>query len=171
MSAHAMMSLLFAAAVDIDKSGSRHLHDKMALMGFCLSYDEIRKFKLSVTQTLQGNDGQECLQAEYTQPFTQYVADTFDHNIRTLDGHGTFHGIKNNISYERFHEVPCSCHGNIDVQVQWHMGGTDRHDQNVATYCISIAHKEMVVACILIPAEFFCEQCMAVIPTQRHWAQ
>ena len=27
------------------------------------------------------------------QSFIQYIADNVDHNIRTLDGHGTFHGM------------------------------------------------------------------------------
>ena len=28
-----------------------------------------------------------------TNEFVQYAADNVDHNIRTLDGHGTFHGV------------------------------------------------------------------------------
>ena len=28
-----------------------------------------------------------------TQQFVQYAADNVDHNICTLDGHGTFHGM------------------------------------------------------------------------------
>ena len=30
---------------------------------------------------------------EYSSQFVQYVADNVDHNIRTLDGNNTFHGM------------------------------------------------------------------------------
>jgi hypothetical protein len=40
--------------------------------------------------------GFECnnsFEGPHVEIFTQYVADNFDHNVRTLDGYGTFHGM------------------------------------------------------------------------------
>ena len=69
---------------------SRFLITTLNHLGFCSSYAEVQKMELNAAATVQGTplacqpvDGQ-CL---------QYVADNVDHNIATLDGHGTFHGM------------------------------------------------------------------------------
>jgi hypothetical protein len=87
-----LMPLLFGAAVDVDKLGNRQLHDKLSRMGFSLSYDEVQRFKQSVLQRFPCYSDDETMQ-DTSKQFTQYVADNFDHNIKTLDGKGTFHGM------------------------------------------------------------------------------
>ena len=66
---------------------SRFLIDQLHSLGFCSPYSEVKRFEISAA-TSQGNaipnhDGQ----------FVQYSADNVDHNISTLDGHNTFHGM------------------------------------------------------------------------------
>ena len=56
--------------------------------GFCSSYAEVTKFDRSAAV----NDGTDVPHfREGT--FVQYVADNVAHNIRTLDGQSTFHGM------------------------------------------------------------------------------
>ena len=57
-------------------------------MGFCCSYHEVLKFSKSAAKE-QGTD----LTCYEDGKCVQYVADNVDHNIRTLDGLGTFHGM------------------------------------------------------------------------------
>jgi hypothetical protein len=62
----------------------------LARLGFCVSYDELIKYKQSVVMAEQMSVPCESC-SEGT--FTQWVADNVDHNTQTLDGHGTFHGM------------------------------------------------------------------------------
>lgn len=69
--------------------GSRFLWDTLNTLGFASSYTEVQRFELNAaaaahdrTNTQFGNG-----------TFVQYIADNLDHNLRTLDGHGTFHGM------------------------------------------------------------------------------
>jgi hypothetical protein len=55
---------------------------------FCCSYTDIQKFERSAATT-QGTDIPGCT----PETFIQYVADNVDHNVRSLDGQGTFHGM------------------------------------------------------------------------------
>jgi len=49
------------------------------------------RYKQSVLQFVPGYV-EELLTSD-NRPFIQYVADNVDHNVRTLDGRGTFHGM------------------------------------------------------------------------------
>ena len=66
--------------------GSRFLIDSLYAHGLCLSYDEVLRFSKSAARS-----------SDTTYPisghFGHYIADNVDHNLRTLDGHGTFHGM------------------------------------------------------------------------------
>lgn len=69
--------------------GSIFLLDTLNTLGFASSYTEVQRFELNAaaaahdrTNTGFGNG-----------TFVQYIADNVDHNLRTLDGHGTFHGM------------------------------------------------------------------------------
>jgi hypothetical protein len=69
--------------------GSKMLIEMLNELGFCCSYSEVQKFEKSaaVSQTfdrpdLSGNE------------FIQFMADSVDHIIKTLDGRNTFHGIR-----------------------------------------------------------------------------
>ncbi|CAG2201846.1 unnamed protein product [Mytilus edulis] len=67
---------------------SRFLVSTLNNLGFCSSYQEIQKFESSAALT-QGVD----IPGEICNSFIQFVADNVDHNVRTLDGNNTFHGM------------------------------------------------------------------------------
>ena len=67
---------------------SKFLVDTLYRLGFCSSYTEIKKFEVSAAAS-QGTD----IPGNNPGQFTQYIADNVDHNIRTLDGHNTIHGM------------------------------------------------------------------------------
>jgi 5'-3' exonuclease len=67
---------------------SRFLIDTLNAHGFCSSYSEVQKYERSAAVN-QGLDIPEFLPGQ----FVQYVADNVDHDTRTLDGSGTFHGM------------------------------------------------------------------------------
>lgn len=82
-----------AMSVSIDNvCGSSELIIETARLGLCTSYDELIRFKQSVVMAKRcdssENDGVKTL----TQ-FTQFIGDNVDHDLRTLDGLGTFHGM------------------------------------------------------------------------------
>lgn len=57
--------------------------------GFCSTYAEAKKFQSCATVALHA----EKLNSNYNIPVIKYVADNVDHNLRTLDGRNTFHGM------------------------------------------------------------------------------
>ena len=59
-------------------------------IGFPLTYDEVVRYKQSV---LQHNSGMLTEMDSYPQTFTQFSANNVDHNVATVDGKGTFHGM------------------------------------------------------------------------------
>ena len=56
-----------------------------------VSYSEIAKFKQEVVANQNMDDVIKDTSSSET--FTQWAADNVDHNLRTLDGTGTFHGM------------------------------------------------------------------------------
>ena len=68
--------------------GSRIMIDVLFKMGFCTSYTEVLKFMVCA-----------AFYQSITLPIipetsvVHYAADNVDHNVRTLDGHNTFHGM------------------------------------------------------------------------------
>ena len=68
--------------------GSRFLVDSLNSHGFCTSYTEVKKFEMSAASS-QATD----LPGINPGHFVQFVADNVDHNVRTLDGFNTFHGM------------------------------------------------------------------------------
>ena len=83
--------ILFGLGIEMDHVfGSKWLINELARLGFSISYDEVMRYKQSVIQ----NESMENILADYIPgTFTQWVADNIDHNIATLDGQGTFHGM------------------------------------------------------------------------------
>ncbi|CAC5424082.1 unnamed protein product [Mytilus coruscus] len=67
---------------------SRFLVSTIHSLGFCTSYSEIQRFQSSAAKS-QGVD----LPGDVSNSYIQFVADNVDHNIRTLDGNDTFHGM------------------------------------------------------------------------------
>ena len=66
--------------------GSRFLVDSLHSHGICVSYSEVLNFESSAA-SFKGTDVLAAGQ------FGQYIADNVDHNVRTLDGHGTIHAM------------------------------------------------------------------------------
>jgi len=66
---------------------SRFLIDTLHQHGFCCSYNEVHQYE----QNAALNCGTDI--PNYSSQFIQYVADNVDHNIKTLDGNDTFHGM------------------------------------------------------------------------------
>ena len=67
---------------------SKFLIDSLNSHGFCASYKTVQKYERSAAVA------QEMEIPGYTPGhFVQYSADNVDHNLRTLDGTGTFHGM------------------------------------------------------------------------------
>ena len=70
--------------------GSKWLVNELSQLGFSITYDEVNRYKQSVIQS----ESLEDVITEYLPgTFTQWVADNVDHNISTLNGEGTFHGM------------------------------------------------------------------------------
>jgi len=66
---------------------SRFLIDSLHKHGFCSPYKEVVRFE----QNDAANQGTDI--SNYDAQFVQYSADNVDHNIRTIDGANTFHGM------------------------------------------------------------------------------
>ena len=66
--------------------GSRFLVDSLHSHGFCLRYSEVVRFS-KCAANIRGTS------ISTAGRFGQFVADNVDHNLRTLDGRGTYHGM------------------------------------------------------------------------------
>ena len=83
------MSLMLYLAVQLDHMyGSEQLLLHLSRLGFCLSVDEVTRCKQSVMKHRS-----ESLAFPGSGYGAQFVADNVDHNVRTLDGYDTFHGM------------------------------------------------------------------------------
>lgn len=71
-----------------DQFDSRFLIDSLHTHGFCCSYAEVQKFQRCAV-AVQGTSFPEYFPGH----FHQYVGDNVDHDIATLDGKNTFHGM------------------------------------------------------------------------------
>ena len=67
--------------------GSKFLIETLNSLGFCSSYHEVQRFEQSaaVSQGIEIKKSNE--------QFVQFIADNVDHNIGTIDGLNTFHGM------------------------------------------------------------------------------
>lgn len=81
--------ILFGVGVSLDHMfGSRLLLDVLARLGFSITHDEVGRYKQSIVQCNHLD-----LPNSYAHSFTQWSGDNVDHNLKTLDGTGTFHGM------------------------------------------------------------------------------
>ena len=81
--------LQLGLAVDMHSSfASRFLIDSLNALGFCSSYNEVLNYQQSASVS-QGLDLSEFFPGQWM----QYIADNVDHDIRTIDGRNTFHGM------------------------------------------------------------------------------
>lgn len=83
----------FGLGVELEKSfGSKWLLDHLAKLGFSVSSDEVLRYKQSAIEHSRQH-GNDSFFERNTSYFTQWSADNVDHNIVTLTGKGTFHGM------------------------------------------------------------------------------
>ena len=88
----AIAPILFGVGIDIDKStGCKQLINHLARLGFSITPEEITRFKQSAIEDMDNNDN--TTQAESNNDYKQWVADNVDHNVATMTGNGTFHGM------------------------------------------------------------------------------
>ena len=66
---------------------SRFLIDSLHYHGFCCSYNEVQQFERCAALSHKTDI------PNYTTQAVQYAADNVVHNVRTLDGNDTFHGM------------------------------------------------------------------------------
>ena len=75
--------------VSVDKSfGSKWLVNFLYKLGFSISKEEVLKFKQSVAE-----HSEDITEGNNEGTFAQWVGDNVDHNVATLTGKGTFHGM------------------------------------------------------------------------------
>ena len=81
--------LLFGLGTSIDHVyGSKWLITMLSRLGFSVSSDEVNRFKQSAVSDEKSN-----VIPPSEDFFTQWSGDNVDHNVMTLDGLGTFHGM------------------------------------------------------------------------------
>ena len=101
-------TVLLGLSVSLDHLlGSTLLDNILSRLGFCCSYDEISQFKQSVVQSDDELSPFACAES-----FTQFAADNVDHNVWTIYGADTFHGMRiismsphNSLSIQHFGDV------------------------------------------------------------------
>lgn len=82
---------MLALGVGLDHIyGSRWLIDDLFKLGFTVSYTEVTKYKQACSGVPIDQQIKSLCPEEI---FSQFVADNTDHNVQTLDGKGTFHGM------------------------------------------------------------------------------
>ena len=70
-------------------SAVRWLIDHLNKLGFCISMNEVTRDKQLVTE----KDNYDSEFSKLARSFTQWSADNVDHNVRTIDGKGSLHGM------------------------------------------------------------------------------
>ena len=113
---------------------SRFLIDTLHQLGFCCSYQEVHQFERNASVSHGTNI------PDLSTEFVQYVADNVDHNIRTLDGLGTFHGmgmiatitpgISSKRTIPRMNSLDVAAVGRVDVRYF----RDERHNLTTLTY-------------------------------------
>jgi len=68
--------------------GSHHLIETLNKLGFCSSYSEVVKYEMNSAKTLNNT-----VPAYSPGLLMQFVSDNVDHNVRTIDGINTYHGM------------------------------------------------------------------------------
>ena len=83
--------ILFGTSVELDHLfGSKWLLSESNRLGWGLSAQEVTRFKQSVVCNEKIED---YMKSSLHGHFAQWSADNVDHNVRTLDGKGTLHGM------------------------------------------------------------------------------
>ena len=84
-----MAPLQFGLGIQLHHQfASKYLIGILNSMGFCISYSEVQMFQSNAAVSNRTD-----IDNFKDDMFIQYAADNVDHNLRTLDGHDTFHGM------------------------------------------------------------------------------
>ena len=87
-----LMPLQIGLAVQMHHlNRSKFILDTLSEMGFCSSYKEVLRFEKNAANCVAPDLLGEDIDAPGT--LLLFAGDNVDHNIRTLDGKGTFHGM------------------------------------------------------------------------------
>ena len=87
--------IALTASVD-SVCGSSDLITEISCLGLCASYDGLQRYKQYVVAAKRSNTSSDCHTSSESlsgSQLMQYVADSVDHDIRTIDGQRTFHGM------------------------------------------------------------------------------
>ena len=83
--------ILFGVGVQLDHVfGSKWLLSELNRLGFCTSPDNVNRYKQAV---VENEDVTDIIKNYIPGSFTQWSGDNVDHNVRTLDWHGTLHAM------------------------------------------------------------------------------
>ena len=83
-----MCPLMFGLGIELEKSmACKWLVDHLSRLGFCISNDEVLRYKQSAIERSNAENRDDSPQ------FMQWVADNVDHNVTTLTGKDTLHGM------------------------------------------------------------------------------
>ena len=83
--------LLFGLGIEVDKVfSSKWLLTELNRLGFSISHDETTRYKQSA---VCNEDVSDFIKANLSGSFSQWSADNVDHNVCTMDGKGTLHGM------------------------------------------------------------------------------
>ena len=119
---------------------SHFLIDSLCRHGFCCSYQEVQRFGKNAAVD-QGTDI-----LNHMSEFVQYVADNINHNIRTLEGNGTFHrmGIMASVTPGTKHSqlVPRAKVNADDISTTGHI---QIQHQGSITQAIEIKYNNIVI--------------------------
>ena len=68
---------------------SKFLNDTLHRLGFAVSYSEVHRYETAAAVTRGVSESG----TSQSKSFKQFIADNVDHDVRTIDGKGTFHGM------------------------------------------------------------------------------
>ena len=104
-----MPPIMFGLGVQLDHVfGSKWLLSQLNRLGFCASSHSVNCYKQAV---VQNEDVSDIISNYIPGSFTQWSADNVDHNVRSLDGHGTLHAmgiVASTTSSNNNHALPMS---------------------------------------------------------------
>ena len=84
-------TVLFGLGVEMDHMfGSQWLIDELFRLGFSVSYNKVNCFRQAI---VQNESIEQLLPETFPESLSQWVADNVDHNLASIDGCGSFHGM------------------------------------------------------------------------------
>ena len=83
--------IMFGTSAELDHIfGSKWLLIELSRIGLCLGPEEVNRYKQSIVENESIDD---LMKSASRGSFSQWSADNVDHNVKTIDGKGTLHGM------------------------------------------------------------------------------